>query len=743
MTPQHQHWPAGSGQGTQPAAGMDLRRLLSGIWRRKAMVFGIVFLAVAGTLALIVLATPRYTSEAQIMIEDGEAAVIRAPSEQRAAPPDSLAVQSEVEVLRSRDLAALVADKLELVNSAEFNPSAAGGSFLAPILSLLGFGGDADRRNAREKMLEAYYSKLGVYAVPNSRVIAIGFTSTDPKTAALVANTIATTYIDETQEAKFDNTRRAAEWLSREIEKLRGRVSSADAAVEQFRARSGLFEGSETTLERQELSEINTQITVAASARVEARSRADALRDILNREGSVEGAPEVVNSQLIQRLREQQAALKRQIADLGQTYLPNHPRMKRLQAEMDGLERQIRAEALKIASGLEDQARSAEAREQALRDKLQKLKTQAALTNQDEVRLDALKREAAASRTLLESFLGKYREATARADASALPPGARVISSAQPHSTPSFPRKGPMLVLALIGSLVVGTVAAFIAEMMSAASGTTAAAPTVRAGEPRVEPVPSATPMPAAATVGDIGLRASVMSGIAAAPPAPRPKVARPLDAQAGPQLRDQVRQLTSRLATRRVLVTSVGINGSKAAIVATLGRALAIGRTRTLIVDADLGEPDGIAQAFGMSGERGLSELLLGNASFAEVATRDSISGAEVVAAGSSGSAALHLLESDRMDLILSALDQAYDLVIVNGPPATGQNAGKAVARRVSLALLVSNADQSGIDAANLAAHVLIAEGVREVLPILVDGNGPKSEIHFGTSAAGFGRAA
>jgi uncharacterized protein involved in exopolysaccharide biosynthesis/Mrp family chromosome partitioning ATPase len=742
MISHHQHWPAGTGQGTQaPPAGVDLGRLLSGMWHRKRLVFGTVFLALAGTMALITFATPRYTSEALVLVEDGEAAAIRNPNEQRAAPPDSLAVQSEVEVLRSRDLAALVADKLELIGSAEFNPAAEGGSFFEPIMSLLGFSGDPG--SAREKMFDKYYSKLSVYAVPNSRVIAIAFTSVEPKTAALVANTVATTYIDETQEAKFENTRRAAEWLSREIEKLRGRVADADAAVEQFRARSGLFEGSETTLERQELSELNTQITVAASARAEARSRADAIRDALNREGSVEGAQEVVNSQLIQRLREQQAALGRQIADLGQTYLPNHPRMKRLQAEMDGLDRQIRAEALKIAGGLEDQAKSEGAREQALRDKLQTLKTQAALTNQDEVRLDALKREAAANRTLLESFLAKYREATARADASALPPGARVISSAQVHSTPSFPRKGPMLVLALIGSLVVGTVLAFIAEMMSTTSGSAYVASVRHDSRVAVEPSVVGAPPPAPAPAADVGLPAAVMAEIPAASAPPRPKVARLLDARAGLHLRDQVRQLTARLATRRVLVTSVGGNGSKAAIVASLGRSLAIGRTRTLIIDADLGEPMGVARAFGMTGERGLSELLLGNASFAEVAIRDPISSAEVVAAGSSGAAAVHLLDSDRMDVILNALDQAYDLVIVNGPPATGQDLGKTVARRMSLALLVTDADRGSVDAANLAAHVLIAEGVREVLPVLVDGDGPRSEIHFGVLATGFGRAA
>jgi hypothetical protein len=94
-------------------------------------------------------------------------------------------------------------------------------------------------------------------------------------------------------------------------------------------------------------------------------------------------------------------------------------------------------------------------------------------------------------------------------------------------------------------------------------------------------------------------------------------------------------------------------------------------------------------------------------------------------------------------MDLILGALEQAYDIVIVNGPPATGQDLGKTVARRIPFALIVARADQSGIDAAALASHILIAEGVREVLPVHVDPQGQASDVRIGASAGGIGYAA
>ena len=447
--------------------GLDLRAVVLGIWQRKTLVLAVVLIAMSACFLFLLTATPKYRSEARVLIEDNESAFTRATADRAALAPDELAVQSEVQVVRSRDLALKVAERLKLDKSTEFNPSAKEPSLVGGILTMIGLKNKPTEGTVRERVLNAYYDKLNVVPVPRSRVISISFSSTDPERAAAVANTVATAYVDSTREAKFENTRRAAEWLARQIEILRQRSADSEASVEEFRAKSGLFQGATTTLSKQALSELNSQITTAAGQRSTAQARGDAIRRLLKNRGSIESAPEVLNSQLIQRLGEQRAVLQRRIDERGIAYLPNHPVMKRLVAERSGLDRQIRAEAVKILRGLENQAKSAGAREKALRDNLVALKAKAALSNQDEVRLKALEREAAANRTLLESFLNRFREASARQDAASLPAGARVISTAQVYSKPTFPRRGPIATLTFVGSIVLGIVLAFLAEMFA------------------------------------------------------------------------------------------------------------------------------------------------------------------------------------------------------------------------------------------------------------------------------------
>ena len=517
------------------AEGLDLRAVALGIWQRKRMIFAVVVIAMTACLLFLLTATPKYRSEARVLIEDNESAFTRATADRAALAPDELAVQSEVQVVRSRDLALKVAEQLNLAKSTEFNPSAKQPSFIGGLLTMAGLKDKPTKGTVREKVLNAYYAKLNVVPVPRSRVISISFSSTNPERAAAVANTVATAYVNSTREAKFDNTRRAAEWLARQIEILRQRAADSEATVEEFRSKSGLFQGATTTLSKQALSELNSQITVAAGARSTAQARGDAIRRLLKSQASIDSAPEVLNSPLIQRLAEQRAVLQRRIDERGIAYLPNHPVMKRLAAERGGLDRQIRREAVKILEGLENQAKSAGVREKALRDNLVAMKTKAALSNQDEVRLKALEREAAANRTLLESFLNRFREASARQDVASLPASARVISTAQVYSKPTFPRRGPIATLTFVGSIVLGIVLAFLAEMFSSTAqpvrssgrGETAEADDDRAPEPvKPQPAPSAPVTVAVQPPVFKPVAPSVVPSLVATPPVAAPTVA-------------------------------------------------------------------------------------------------------------------------------------------------------------------------------------------------------------------------
>ena len=143
--------------------------------------------------------------------------------------------------------------------------------------------------------------------------------------------------------------------MRKQLEDLKKQVEKADFALEKFRSETGLYSGqNNTTLNQQQLSEVNSQLSRAKAQRSEAEARAKQIREMLAR-GTVDSAPDVLRSPLIQRLYEHRVSVQRQISELSATLLRGHPRMKQLNAELYSISRQIRREVRKI--GLRAQTR--------------------------------------------------------------------------------------------------------------------------------------------------------------------------------------------------------------------------------------------------------------------------------------------------------------------------------------------------------------------------------------------------
>ncbi len=228
--------------------------------------------ACAGALLIAVnMITPRYKSEARILI-DGRENVFLRPNGERSeerGTVDAEAVTSQVQLLLSRDLAREVIKKNKLADLPEFDPVLHGISPLRTLLSLFGIGKDPFKMTPEERVLQAYSERLTAYAVEKSRVIVVEFQSRDPDLAARVANSIADEYLIFQQAARQDQAKSASQWLLTEIEGLRKKVGEAEARVEDFRAKSNLFIGTNsTTLSNQQLGELNSQVN---NARIEVR----------------------------------------------------------------------------------------------------------------------------------------------------------------------------------------------------------------------------------------------------------------------------------------------------------------------------------------------------------------------------------------------------------------------------------------------------------------------------------------
>src|SRR6266581_1754350 len=148
-----------------------------------------------------------------------------------------------------------------------------------------------------------------------------------------------------------------------------------------------------TTLSNQQLGEFNSQVGTARAQRIEAESKARFIREALRNGNAIEFS-EIVNSDLMRRLSEQRVTLRTQLAEQSSTLLDQHPRIKELRAQIADLDRQLRVEADRLQRSFENDAQITAARAASLAATLDQLKRSAARTNEQDVQLRALEREA-------------------------------------------------------------------------------------------------------------------------------------------------------------------------------------------------------------------------------------------------------------------------------------------------------------------------------------------------------------
>ncbi|MBX6329328.1 MAG: lipopolysaccharide biosynthesis protein [Pseudolabrys sp.] len=634
-----------------PDEGPDMAALGRRLWQRKGRILATTLIFGAVAFVVVTLMTPQYRSEARLLLEARENVFLRADAEKNAdlSTLDAEAVASQTQVVLSRDLAREVIAKEKLAQKREFNPTS---SVLRTVLGLLGMTRDPGSLTRDERVLESYYERLNVYAIDKSRVIAIDFTSADPQLAADVANAIAETYLQMQQAAKRDQTRAASAWLAGEIDKMRAKVAEAEAKVEAYRTQSNLYAGSNNTLlPTQQLTEINSQIAAARGQQADLEARATRLRALI-KSGQPIDSSDIANSELMRRLAEQRMIIQAQLAEQSTTLLDQHPRIKELKAQLAEIDQLMRREAERLARQLDNDAKVAGERIRTLTASLDQVKKAASQTNERDLELRALEREAKTQRDLLESYLAKYREATARESINAAPPAARIISRATPAIKPAYPKKLPtVLVAAFAGfALSAGFVVtgALLASPSAAARGLTGAAPMELGTAAAVMPLAASPPLAPPATSAAMA---------AAVPPA----------AQREQEIASLARELRAAgEGGRRIAVLGAERNVGTTFAAHALARALAESASAVLV---DLAFATPRIGALSVEPEApGIADLVRGRASFGDIVTRDASSRLHLVGAGRlDGMEAAAVAASPMIATVVEALARSYQHVVLD----------------------------------------------------------------------------
>lgn len=688
---------------SEPAKqGFTLSQLVDFLRRQWPAITAALLVFVGLGIAYLVLTPPRYTAKSLLMLDARRAQVFQQQSVVGEINLDDVAVASQVEILKSVNVAYAVVRDLKLTEDAEFTGQVR--SFIGSIVGGLiqAVSGAPEALTSNDEMIRRAAKKLrddlAVQRVGRTYVLEISFTSLDRNKAARIANAVADAYILDQLDAKFKATRRASSWLQERIDELRDEATNSDRAVQNFRAENQLVETNGRTVFDQQLGEINTQLVASRAATSEAQARLERISEI-NESGGGSGpaaisatVADALKSDVITKLRVQWVEASKREADFSSRYGRDHLASVNLRREMAQIQRLTSEELRRIAETYRSDLEIARNREQSLQASLAGLMNKVAANKQAQVALRVLESSAQSYRTLYDSFLTRFVEATQQ---QSFPnTEARIITPASAGEK-SEPRTSSVLALSLLAGLTFGVGAALVREQLDRAFRLPV----------QVENALGLECLGVLPAVDSVGATHKIAGMIERMPP---PSGERPILRNLGIG-RYVVAEPFSRFAEtlRGVKVSAdtstpgghIKVIGTVSAVPAegkstvALNMAELIAQTgsRVLLVDGDLRNPT-LTRLISPDAKEGIIEVINGQARLEDTIWTDPLTGMEFVPAVLK-TAIAHtsgLISSAAMEKILAGARETYDYVVVDLPPMVPVVDARAAAHLMDGFLLV-----------------------------------------------------
>lgn len=713
---------------------IDLHRLIALFRRRLPLFLAVALLVMVTAVVVTVRATPLFTATSSLTIDTRSQTVVDAQAVLSGLSPDTGVVDTEIEILKSRQLAERVVDALNLDEDPEFNSALAEPGPVRGVLDGIAalFGAAApdaarermsalDQQREKDKVVDAVLGRLSVRRAGLTYVMNVDFTSVDPAKAARIANTYAERYLLEQLEAKFDATRQANSWLNTRLADLRSEVQQAEAAVEQYRTANNLLSASGATLTEQEISAYNQQLATVRATQAEAEARLRTARAQLAAGSNGEDVGEALGSQVVQTLRARRAEVSGRVAELSSRYGPRHPDMLRAERELVDIDAQIQAEIRRIISNLEAQVQVARERTQSMAGSLGSARGTLAANNAAAVRLNELERNAESVRTLYQSFLNRFQETTSTEGLQES--DARIVSPAAIPLRPSSPNMPLNLALGLGLAFAAGVAAVVLATLLDTGV-ITAEDVEHKFGLPHLGSVPLLTSVAEPEDRDETPADYVVKKPLSSFTEAVRAMRASILFSRIGQQVK--VITLTSALPAEGKTTTAL-----------CLARVAALSGLRVILVDCDLRRRN-VNRLLGVEPEVGLVEVLNRSVSMEQALMNDAPSGAVILPLAKDSFTPRDVFGSAAMDELMDRLRRDYDLVILDTAPVLAVSDTRLVAAKADAVVFLARWRRTPEKAIGAALKVLEQSGAH-IAGVGLTQVDMKAQARYGYGDAGY----
>jgi capsular exopolysaccharide synthesis family protein len=531
--------------------------------------------------------------------------------------------------------------------------------------------GETTRSREEKAKLSPYVdvlaSNLSAEPLPDTRMLVISFTHTDPMLAAEVADNVAQVFIQRTFDTKTERFTNASDWLDRSTRELKAKVEQAEQALANYSRDHNIFSSDEkNSLAIDKLSRLYDQSTRASTERM--------LKESLYQEvkaGRVAQLPESFSDAKLAELQRRLGELTTSHAQLDVTYGPKNPKVMEVKQQMTAIQQQINESRTSLEEKLRADYERAVRDEASLKTALEQAKAEAAQQNQAAIQYNILKQEVDTNTALYKDFL--ERTSQSKIQRAEQHNSMKIIDPSQVPGSPVGPNRMRTIIIGFFISLVAGVGLAFMLEYLDNTVKT-------------VEDVTRYAQLPALSVIPAISARKRRMLSNSNG----KKRAVGSLGEAEGGHLRtEQLVTLDSRSSVaeayrvlrtsvllssvdnppKKILITSGQPGEGKTTTVVNTAISLAQLGSSVLIIDCDLRKPS-IHKVLGVDQSRGLSMYLSGKINLADAMQRLPIPNLWVLPCGPIPPNPSEMISSAKMKAMLRVLAESFDHIIIDSPP-------------------------------------------------------------------------
>ena len=700
-----------------PADALDIVEYWRAIAKRRWSILGLTILV--AILAALVVSTmrPEYRGTTTLLIEQGKSKVVSIEEVYSQGLIQREYYQTQVEILKSDELARKVVQKLNLASHPDYDIRRGDPGWLARFLP----GGRPRAQPTEEDAVKAAVGRfkhdLSVQLVRNSQLVRISFSAWDRELAAKVPNALAETYIENDLEARVAMTQKASEWLRDRMGELRSKVEASEKALQEYRDREHIVDAKGLAMSgaSRQLEELTRSLVEARQRRAEAESAYSVVQQIKagRAQANYDSIPAVLKNPLVQRMKEQEGDAEKRLSDAAKRYGPEHPKMIQARAELDAARENTRRQIETVVAGLSKEYEVAKANEVAVANALAQSKADIQSLNRKDFQLGILERDVQQNRNLYEMFVNRLKETSAAGDLQTTI--ARVVDPASVPGAPYAPNRVQIVAIVAVATLVAAAMLALLLDRLSNTINSTSDVET-RLGMPVLGVLQRIRKFAKKGFVSELAFFNDSQSTFAEAVRTVRTSIL--MSALDDPH--------------KVVVVTSSVPEEGKTTV--SFNLSCALGQVKkVLLVDGDLRRPK-ISKLVGRDLRApGLADLVAGQAQVSQCVFFDERAGIHILPSGTVPPNPLELLSSKRFADVVTKLKDAFDVIVIDSAPLQLVSDAQVLSQFATSVIYVVKADATPYQVAQNGLKKLRRVGAPVLGVVLNQLDLEKAEKYYG----------